>query len=468
MGAYLGLFDIVPSNFFSVLVSGNREIYVESLMLLHDLFKFELNIKVDDYISSLISILEDRAYVIEEDDEESENSTTLSGKARLILNRFIKTGWVDKEFLDGSFVEILTPRNYAIPIMKLLSELGENNIHEYNSLVFATYSGLKQAKTEHEEQMYEAVLSAKANTQQLQYELRTLYHGIRGFIRDIQEQGDVNLLLQNHFEEYKKMSDRIYHPIKTMDSIHRYMAPIQSLLADILADEHLLQMMSERAMTIKKHKDENEAEHEIISAIDYILDTYQSVGGVINEIDRKHSTYTKSSIEKIQYLMTADQSIKGKLLNLMKAYAFSEDEKREEIGLLLENNIRVNRQEFLDGKSIYHKSVRSRRVDTNPLSIYKDDGFSDEAMAGMLEQLKKGYPIARVRAYVDGLFPEGVKEIHSSDIHFGDDSEFILFMLATMRATDKGMNYLITMEDGHVLQDGYRIPNMTLHKMEGK
>ena len=294
----MGLFDIVPSNFFSVLVSGNREIYVESLMLLHDLFKFELNIKVDDYISSLISILEDRAYVIEEDDEESENSTTLSGKARLILNRFIKTGWVDKEFLDSSFVEILTPRNYAIPVMKLLSELGENNIHEYNSLVFATYSGLKQAKTEHEEQMYEAVLSAKANTQQLQYELRTLYHGIRGFIRDIQEQGDVNLLLQNHFEEYKKMSDRIYHPIKTMDSIHRYMAPIQSLLADILADEHLLQMMSERAMTIKKHEDENEAGHEIISAIDYILDTYQSVGGVINEIDRKHSTYTKSSIDR--------------------------------------------------------------------------------------------------------------------------------------------------------------------------
>lgn len=45
MGDYLGLFDIVPSNFFSVLVSGNREIYVESLMLLHDLFKFELNIE---------------------------------------------------------------------------------------------------------------------------------------------------------------------------------------------------------------------------------------------------------------------------------------------------------------------------------------------------------------------------------------------------------------------------------------
>ncbi len=53
-GDKMGLFDVVPSNFFSVLVSGNKEIYVEALMLLHQMFKFELNIRVNDYISSLI------------------------------------------------------------------------------------------------------------------------------------------------------------------------------------------------------------------------------------------------------------------------------------------------------------------------------------------------------------------------------------------------------------------------------
>lgn len=464
----MGLFDVVPSNFFSVLVSGNREIYVDALMLLHQIFKFELNIRVDDYISSLISILEDKAFVPEDDDEMQENSLTPSGKTRLILNRFVKTGWVDKEFLDGSFIEIITPRNYAIPVMKLLSELGDKSLHEYNSLVFATYSGLKQAKSEHESQMYEAVLSARANTEQLEYELRTLYHGIRGFLRSIQEQNDVNLLLQNHFEEYKKMSDRIYHPIKTMDSIHRYMAPIQNILSDILADDNLMRIMRERAMTVKKYDDGVEAEKEIISAIDYVLDAYQSVGSIVNEIDRKHSTYTKSSIEKIQYLMTADQTIKGKLVEILKTYAKATSGERNALGDMIERNIRVNRQEFVDGRSLYHKNIRSRRIDTTPLSIEQDDTFSDSAMASLLEQIKNGYPIARVRAYVDGLFADGSDFIESENIPINSDTDFILLILAIVRASDRGMNYLIQMGEGRIERNGYRFPNMIIRKKEGK
>ncbi|KUO70321.1 MAG: hypothetical protein APF81_06795 [Desulfosporosinus sp. BRH_c37] len=464
----MGLFDVVPSSFFSVLVSGNREVYVDALMLLHQLFKFELNIRVDDYISSLISLLEDKAFVPEDDDEMPESSLTPSGKARLILNRFVKTGWVDKEFLDGSFVEIITPRNYAISVMKLLSELGDKSLHEYNSLVFATYSGLKQAKNEHESQMYEAVLSAKASTERLEYELRRLYHGIRGFLRSIQEQNNVNLLLENHFEEYKRMSDLIYHPIKTMDSIHRYMAPIQNILSDILADEKLMGIMRERAMTIKKYDDGAEAEEEIISAIDYVLDAYQSVGSIINEIDRKHSTYTKSSIEKIQYLMTADQTIKGKLVELLKTYADAKSEDRNALGDMFEKNIRINRQEFVDGKSLYHKSVRSRRVNTTPLPIDQDNTFSDLAMAGMLEQMKNGYPVARIRAYVDRLFAHGAESVRSEDIRLNSDADFILLILAIVRANDRGMTYRVRMGEGRIERNGYRIPNMIISKKEGK
>ena len=92
----MNLFDRIPSNFFSVLASANKEIYADALMLLHQMFKFELNIRVDDYISSLISLLEDKAFVPEEDDEVLESSLTSSAKARMILNRFVKTGWVDK------------------------------------------------------------------------------------------------------------------------------------------------------------------------------------------------------------------------------------------------------------------------------------------------------------------------------------------------------------------------------------
>lgn len=460
------LFDVVPGNFFSVLSSSNREIYFDALMILYEMFKFELNIRVDDYISSLISILGDRAFELEEDDEAQEGGQTLSGKARLILNRFVKTGWVDKEFLDGSFIEIITPRSYAIPIMKILSDLGNNSLQEYNSLVFATFSGLKQAKTENESHMYEAVLSARANTEQLQYALRTLYHGIRGFLRGIVEQQDINILLQDHFGEYKKMSDRIYHPIKTMDSVHRYMGPIQSLLADILADESLMKTMRDRAISIKKYEDEAEADEEIIKAIDYILDAYQTVGDLVSKIDRKHSIYTKSSIEKIQYLMTTDQTIKGKLAEVLKTYASITDDKRNQLADIMEKAIRVNRQEFFDSQSVYHKNVKSRRVDRTPLTVDLNDSFIDLAEGYLLDQIKNRYSAAKVRAFVDSLFIKGVSRIESKDIQILSDSDFILLILAVIRQNEKGMPYTIEIGEERIRRNGYVIPNMAIIKKE--
>ena len=38
----MAVFDVLPVNFFSVLVSTNREIYVEALLQLHQMFQFEL------------------------------------------------------------------------------------------------------------------------------------------------------------------------------------------------------------------------------------------------------------------------------------------------------------------------------------------------------------------------------------------------------------------------------------------
>lgn len=460
----MAVFDVLPGNFFSVLVSTNREIYAEALLLLHQMFQFELNIKVDDFISALISLQEDKEFVPEEDDEIQEGGLTYSSKARLILGRFIKTGWVEKEFLEGSFIEIITPQPYAIPVMKLLNEIETGGAQEYNSLVFATYSGLKQASSEHTDQMYEAILSAKANTEQLQYQLHSLYHGIRSYLRDIENQSDINDLLQNHFEDYKRMSDKIYHPIKTMDSVHRYMVPIQNLLTDVFGNPDMMRTMCDRAMTVKKYENPEDAREAIVSAINYVLDSYQSVGGTITEIDRKHSTYTKSSIEKIRYLMTADQTIKGKLARLLKSYAEGDATRKETIGAMMERNINVNRQEFFDSKSLYHKNVRSRRIVTTPLSVESSEEPSEDLMNGMLEQIKNMYTLSKICAYVDKLFPDGDGEVSSENMTLNEDSEFIMLLLAVLRAHDSKATYSIELEDGMVERNGYRIPHMMIRK----
>lgn len=458
------LFDIVPSNFFSILSSGNREIYYDALMLLYESFQTELNIRLDDFRSVLIAHLENEVFELDEDDI-IEGSLTLNIKATIILNKLIKTGWVEKEYLDNSFIEILTPRSYAIPVMKLLSELAAKSLREYNSLVFSTFSALQlAAKPENNEQMYEAVLAAKTNTEQLNEMLRTFYHSIRSFLNDLIEQHDVNELLKNHFGEFTELSDRIYHPIKTMDSFYRYQNPIQSLLSGIYANEEMLEAMRKRALSIRKYSKLEEADREIFSAIDYILDSYRNLGDIINEIDRKKSIYTKSTSEKIRYLTSADQTIKSKLAEILKNFAAADDVRKDDIADMMNRNIEAHRQEIFDAASLYHRNIRSKRIDRESMEIEKNESLDGAAEKYLLAQIKNGFPLKRICTFVDGLFTDGIVSVSAADIHIENDNDFILLMLAVIRQHDVGMGYNIDIGEKRINRDGYLIPEMTITK----
>ena len=153
------LFEIIPADFFSVLVSPNREIYAEALMKLYEMFRTEINIRLKSFLAEVEILLEDREYILEEGDEvEDMEPSFLRGKARLIVRRFVKTGWIDREFLDGSFTEIIIPNSYAITMMCMLKELTDEGVAEYDSLVFSTYSALNQAYTDSRGRMYAELL----------------------------------------------------------------------------------------------------------------------------------------------------------------------------------------------------------------------------------------------------------------------------------------------------------------------
>jgi hypothetical protein len=474
----MNLFSMIPGNFFSLLSSVNREIYFDALMVLNDFLKNNLIIRLDDYVSSLIALLEERTFIPEAEDETPElpgevkeaGGLAPNIKARLILNRLIKTGWVDKEEMDGTFIEIITPRDYAIRVMRLLDELRDDRVHEYNSLVYSTYSALKQALPEGPREMFDALLTAKRNTEQLSYELKSFYHNIRSYLKRIPEQNNVNELLENHFEKFKPLADRIYHPIKTMDSIHRYRTPVREILSKIQEDGELISEMRERAMAVRKYETEDEAGEEILSAIHYTMDMYENLGNTTDEIDKRYHAYIKNSTDKITYMMSADQSLKGKIMDILKAYGKASRAERDRIGDILEANICINRQHFLDGESLFHKNILSRRLDGGSLEIADQRDFTDGALERLAGEFKNMYSLDRIRRFVEGLFSTAVLDaagnslVKSENIFVDDDSDFILLILALLRSREQGTGYTVELEEGRVERNGYHIPNMKFCK----
>jgi len=462
----MNLFEAIPGNFFSILSSKNKEIYTDALMLLHRLFQNELNIETSDFISALIELLENRAYEIEDDDEITEGGLTLSMKARLILNRFVKTGWIERENMDGSFKEVITPRAYAIRVMQLLYDLTNDRTKEYNSLVFSTYSGLKEARENQQNQMYEAVLNTKSNTEKLVYELKTFYHGIRGYLKKIQGQRNINILLHDHFDDYKALADRIYHPIKTMDSVYRYMTPIIEILTEVLSTPEMMDQMRKRAITIRNYEIDEEAGYEIINAIDYVLDIYRTLGIIVNEIDKKHSNYTKLSADTIRYHMSADQTISGKLITLLKEYSASGDSIKAKILDMMERKARINRQEFLDGHSLWHRNIKSRRSSAMALTINDTERLSEEEADKLLKFIRNDYSLQHVRMFMDKLFGEK-DSVSTKEIEISDDREFLLLLLSAIRAGEQNTNFKAQVGTGSLKINGYGIPQMVFTRKRG-
>ena len=197
--------------------------------------------------------------------------------------------------------------------------------------------------------------------------------------------------------------------------------------------------------------------------IEKVIDSYHSVSQLMDEIDAKHSSMTKQSIDKIRYVMSADQTVKGKLVDLLKAYAADETQESQ-ISTILQSGITVNRQEYIDSGSFFHKNIRSRRSNEPPQPIAETRDIEKEMLGAVVEKLRSGYSDARVKSYMDSLFTDGKTEISSEAIAVNNDADYILTLFSVVTAYRGRRGYHIQIEGGSVEKNGYRIPRFVLKK----
>jgi len=118
--------------------------------------------------------------------------------------------------------------------------------------------------------------------------------------------------------------------------------------------------------------------------------------------------------------MKSDHSMHGKLLDIFKAYASADEADaavdRDTVFEKMRTALVMNRQEFIDGFSFYHRNVLSRRIASESLAVTADGLLSWDAVADIIaRQLQNVYPPERIRAFVAGLFSERAMSVESPD-----------------------------------------------------
>lgn len=468
------LFDIIPEKFYSILNGKNQDIYVSSLILLYKMInENDMVVKKAEFTRSLKESLNDslNSFSVEEEGETLDNNfSTISSKASLITRRLEETGWIVIDIDGENLEEYIVIPSYSIRTISSIFDIVNESSEGYSSLVHTTYSELVLEDKEKDEFMYATLIRAFENTKKLRIDLITLSHSIKIYQNRLNQLYSSNEVLHSYYDNYKELvSDRLYHPLKTFDSVTRFKRPIVNILNSWLNEPETRNLLIKQAMIYSKSAtNAKTAELDIIEKINYICDNYDALNKMIDQIDKSHRDYTKSSTNKILYLNNNDKSVKGNLETILTAFGKYKKSYKilREVLTGMQDSIALYDNGYLNTDSIQLPFFRKSNVSSEPLMIMDEDLLSDAAMENFVSQVNGMFTDEMVFEFMREVF-EDKDVVEMKDFRIVNFDVLVLIILATIKRSDPSCFYEVDFESKEkVRTQGYILPKMTFRRKE--
>jgi hypothetical protein len=445
----LELFDRLPKNFFAVFSRKYKGVYAFALLVLFDCLKlYKSHIKKSDYLAALrskgsgvFSSFDPRSDAADDGEADeavsSEGEDDLGQKTNYLLRKLVANGWilVEKNPQDG--IEYVYVPSYAIKTLEFLSSLSSDD-SVYVPLLHQTFSELSLEEHEQDDYMFRSLLSALKNANELELNTTLLYHSICVAQNELTTVLDPNEALRQHFDLFRdEVGDKIYHPMKTYDSLNLYALPVISILKDWQRNPELVAKLAHQAENDALYKDKK---YEVILAqvnqlLQNAIDAFATLSGSFSEIDKVNATYIQAVQKKVAYLSSADKTVDGKLRSILQAFARERKANDETLVSEAGEGLGTFHQGYLHSSSFLPPYSRNEREDFEPLAFENDEGPSDESMRGFLEEQVNKFSGEAVNAYFAEAFGKK-KSITSEQMSVRDFDELSLFILGTIRGND--------------------------------
>ncbi|NLZ61954.1 MAG: hypothetical protein GX904_04065 [Acholeplasmataceae bacterium] len=314
----MDLFNIIPANFFNLLTGKNQNMYVNALFQVFKAYEQGSVLGMDKQIAqqAIIDFLEMNPD-LEVDDVDFD--ATVRDKANQILRRFEECEWIDID-VNNDYVEILNFRDYAITIIEALKEITtdtgygySDETHEFRGYIFTAYSLLMNDHGEYAmviDQVYK-------NTIAFVREIRKLDSRLKYYIRQIIENSEIKDLIHLLVNYKVELMDQAYYRLKTSDNVNKYKLEIIKKLEQYQQNTVIMEMVASEYLS-KSGNNYDLARIKANKKIDDIIDIYNSLEWIIDEIDNKNKVYVNTTIAKIKFLLNDDENIIGKLNRILK------------------------------------------------------------------------------------------------------------------------------------------------------
>ncbi len=471
----MDFFDMVPDNFFSLLSSKNKRVYLASILQVFKVYEtgtilgIDKKIVVDD-LTYFLETNKNYLFDAEDEDDEESNPNTKRDLANYILRRMEECGWIYVD-VTNDYVEILNFSDDAIIICEALinaypqfeysdDELPADyiNPNEYHGYIYSINSLLSQKDNVDYALTFSLVYS---NTKQLIRALRRLDARMKEYITSVVENTDIKNLMERLIAYKNDIYDTSYTKLKIADNIDRYRLSIITRLEEMQSNESIINAISKNYLPFTKTAEQ--AVDKAIRQIDEVIDAFNAIEDFINEIDLKNKNYINSTIGKIKFLLTEEDNVVGKLNTILKYVKDSNKEGKIDKALRLVDGLyNLPVIKVIDGtNSLYQPRGSYSRNYNQLLDEFSLDGFemNDEFMT----QFKNLYNEDEIKAFIaknttDGSF------LASKVLNYEATRERLVMVIYSIIYASEH-KYLINIFDEYVKTKDYMIRNFEIKKV---
>ncbi|XMB72576.1 DUF5716 family protein [Mycoplasmatota bacterium WC30] len=444
----MDLYNVIPKQFFNVLCSKNKATYVACILDVYKAYEQGSILGMDKSIAKqvILDYLELNPLTAEEELEgnETEKEITNRDRANQILRRLEECEWIDID-VNNDYDEIINFRDYAITIIQALREISADSVygyesegHEFRGYIYTVYSLLSNEHGEYGmvvDQVYK-------NTAAFVREIRKLDSRLKFYIRTIIDNSEIKDLIHLLVNYKVELVDQAYRRLKTSDNINKYRQEIVKTLEGYQEDPVIMEKIADEYM-VKAHNNKDLAIVRANKRIDDMIDIYNSINSIIDEIDQKNKVYVNSTIAKIKFLLSDDESVITKLTRILKYTAGEIKNKRTKKAMTnIEPLFNISNYSQISNHSLFTPRGFYKRIDSQYLE-QNNGGPGLRLQEEFYKEFERNYSEEVINKYLNEYFKEN-KFIKASEIIRNDMSdEAVLKLLYILVYAGDELDYYI-------------------------
>lgn len=442
----MDLYNVIPKQFFSLLASKNQSIYVGCILEIYKAYEQGSILGMDKTLARqvLVDYLEYNPLLEELEGSEEDQTTTNRDRANYILRRMEECEWIDVD-VNNDYEEIVNFRDYSITIIEALREIASDSLygyeaegHEFRGYIYTVFSLLSNEHGEYGmviEQVYK-------NTAAFVREIRKLDSRLKYYIRSIIDNSEIKDLISLLVNYKIELMDQAYRKLKTSDNINKYRLEIVKKLESYQQDPVIMETIAKEYLV----KTKNNHDLALVRAnkrIDDMIDIYNSVNYIIDEIDQKNKVYVNSTIAKIKFLLSDDENIITKLSRILRYTANGIKTRRsKKVMETIEPLFDIATYQQIGNNSLFTPRGFYRRVDSQFLAE-NNGGPGVRLQEEFYKEFERNYSEDVINRYLLDYFRDNT-QIKASDIIRNDMSdEAVLRLLYILVYAGDELDYYI-------------------------